>query len=198
MATTSGAAPPSVRFRTATVQDAPAIADLINTAFRNDGTTQVFLAIDHANIDMTSAAAVAAKIAQPNTAILVAEAVDDGAIVAHCSMRLMEDGKTAWFEQLAVDVRRKSRGLGGQVLAHAECYAREKLGARRMEFDVVNTRVELRAWYTKRGYSLTGKTAPFPYAFHGDWQGVMRDDLEFVLFGKDLVDLDAAPRGDGF
>ncbi|CAN8098414.1 unnamed protein product [Discula destructiva] len=185
----------SLKFRRATVQDAAALETLINIAFRDDHTTEVFLSTDHSTIDVTSAASIAAKIAQPDTAVLVVEDLDDGALVAHCSVRLMEDGSTAWFGLLAVDVDRKNQGLGSQVLAYAEDYAYRELGARRMEFDVVNTRVTLRAWYTKRGYSLTGQRLPFPYGGHGEWHGVLRDDLEFVLFGKDLVGQSAM---DGF
>lgn len=175
-----------LNFRRATADDVPSLETLINTAFRDDRTTEVFLSTDHAGIDVTSAAALATKIAEPETAVLVATDPNSGALVAHCSVRLMEDGVTAWFGVLAVDVGFKKRGLGSQVLAYAEDYARRDLGAKRMEFDVVNTRAELIAWYTRRGYRPTGKTIPFAYDKHGNWRGVLRDDLEFVLFGKDL------------
>lgn len=177
-----------IQFRRATKDDVASLETLINTAFRDDQTTEVFLSPDHAAIDVTSAAALAIKIAQPDTAVLVATDPSNDALVAHCSVRLVEDGITAWFGMLAVDVGCKNRGLGSQVLAHAENFARRELGAKRMEFDVVNTRRELIAWYTRRGYQPTGKTSPFPYDHHGEWHGVLRDDLEFVLFGKDLDD----------
>lgn len=176
----------AVVFRRATAEDASSLETLINAAFRDDQTTEVFLSTDHATVDVVSAAAIASKISQPDTAVLVATNPKDGAILAHCSVRIMEDGITAWFGLLAVDVGSKNLGLGSKVLAYAETYARQELGAKRMEFDVVNTRAGLIAWYTRRGYQPTGKTAPFPYKFHADWRGVLRDDLEFILLGKDL------------
>jgi hypothetical protein len=42
------------------------------------------------------------------------------------------------------------------------------------------------AWYKRRGYQETGTTTPFPYEYHGDWKGVLRNDLHFVVFSKEL------------
>ena len=100
-------------------------------------------------------------------------------------MRQLEDGG-AWFGMLAVDVGNQNRGLGSQVLAYAERYVRREWGARRMGFDVVCTREGLIAWYMHRGYRATGERRPFPYEFHKDWEGVVRDDLYFILLEKDL------------
>jgi GNAT superfamily N-acetyltransferase len=178
------AATDGLNFRLATAEDAVSLERLINTAFRNDNTTQVFLSLEHEGIDVISATAIEKGIAEPGRGVLaVADA--DGRLVGHCSVRLLPDGR-AWFGLLAVDVGRQRRGLGSQVLAWAEQYAARELGARRMEFDVVNTRAELIAWYTQRGYTPTGETTPFPYEHHDAWQGVLRDDLKFVGFGKDL------------
>lgn len=52
--------------RLATEEDALPLERLINTAFRDDKTTQVFLAVDHASVDVTSADQLKTKIAQPD------------------------------------------------------------------------------------------------------------------------------------
>ncbi|GAP91595.1 putative acyl- N-acyltransferase [Rosellinia necatrix] len=175
----------SLDFRLATVEDAAVLERLINTAFRDDKTTQVFLSVDHTGIDVTSASAIVAKINQPDCAVLAVTDLSTGSIVAHGSVRKLDDGR-AWFGMLAVDVGRQKQGLGGQVLAWAERFARAQWGSPRMEFDVVNTRVDLIAWYNRRGYQPTGETTPFPYEYHGNWQGVLRDNLRFINLGKDL------------
>lgn len=180
----------SVNFRLATKEDAVQLERLINTAFRADTTAQVFLSADHASVDVTDAASIAAKIAQPDCAVLAGTDAD-GSLVAHCSVRKL-DADRAWFGLLAVDVGRRNRGLGGRALAYAEDYARREWGAARMEFDVVCTRAELIAWYARRGYRATGETTPFPYDRHGDWRGVLRDDLHFVILGKDLSEVPTA------
>lgn len=191
-------------FRLATAEDAVELEVLINTAFRDDATTEVFLSADHGSIDVTNVPALTAKIAQPDCAVLVARLATAGAgndpgdddsaataLVAHCSVRKLEDRRSAWFGMLAVDARLKNRGLGSQTLAYAEDYVRREWGAQRMEFDVVNTRAGLIAWYAGRGYRPTGETRPFPYDSHGDWRGVLRDDLCFTLLGKNLTDAPA-------
>ncbi|KAI3324888.1 acetyltransferase [Xylariaceae sp. AK1471] len=175
----------SLNFRLAAVEDAIPLERLINTAFRDDKTTQVFLSADHASIDVVDVPSIITKINQPDCAVLAATDPSTGAIVAHCAVRKLDDNR-AWFGMLAVDVGFQKRGVGSQVIAWAERYARREWGSPRMEFDVVNTRAELIAWYKHRGYQLTGETTPFPYDHHGDWKGVLRDDLCFINLGKDL------------
>jgi ribosomal protein S18 acetylase RimI-like enzyme len=172
-------------FRLATVEDATKLESLINAAFSNDTTTQVFLSANHPSVNVTDITTLTAKITEPKTTVLVCTNAD-GEIVSHCSVRKL-DGKRAWFGMLAVDVHFQKCGLGSQALAYAENYARREWGSQRMEFDVVCTRVELIAWYTRQGYRATGETKPFPYEYHGDWKGVLRDDLHFKLLGKDLI-----------
>lgn len=52
---------------------------------------------------------------------------------------------------------------------------------------VIEQRNELIAWYERRGYCRTGKTAPFPY---GDLRfgEPKRPDLRFVVMRKDLAE----------
>jgi GNAT superfamily N-acetyltransferase len=174
-----------LNFRLATVEDAAKLEHLINEAFRNDFTTQVFLSADHASVDVTNIPSIIAKIAQPDTVVLACINPDD-TIVAHCSIRKI--GETcAWFGLLAVDLLYQRRGVGSRVLAYAESFARKEWQSKRMEFDVVCTRAELIAWYQNQGYQATGETKPFPYEYHGDWNGVLRDDLYFITLGKDLI-----------
>jgi hypothetical protein len=55
-----------------------------------------------------------------------------------------------------------------------------------MRMSVLPQRVELIAWYGRRGYSETGETRPFPY---GDprFGEPTRDDLCFVVLEKALA-----------
>jgi len=174
-------------FRLATEQDADVLENLINKAFLADRTTQVFLpGDDRAAQSVTSAASMRATIARPDCAVLVATDTD-GTLVAHCTVRRHDDRRSwAWFGLLAVDERLQGRGLGGQMLAYTEEYAQREFGAERLEFSLVNTRAELIAFYSKRGYRPTGATTPFPYDSHPGWENTFRADLHFVVFGKDV------------
>ena len=174
----------TLNFRLATKEDAVQLERLINTAFSDDKTKQIFLSVDPPTIDVTTASTIKAKIAEPGCAVLVATS-SDGAIVSHCSVRKLDETR-AWLGLLAVDVGSKGRGLGSQVLAYAEKHAQKEWGSTRMEFDVVCTRAGLIAWYNHRGYQATGETTPFPYDHHPNWEGVLRDDLHFIILGKDI------------
>jgi hypothetical protein len=51
---------------------------------------------------------------------------------------------------------------------------------------VIAQRVELIAWYQRRGYELTGQTRPFPY--DNERAGLpRRDDLHFTVLEKSLA-----------
>lgn len=173
-----------LNFRLATEDDAIHLEQLINTAFNADATDQVFLTNDHDPVIVMDAAGIKAKIVQPNCAVFVGSDAD-GNVVAHCSVRKLDESR-AWFGLLAVDVAQQGRGLGSQVLAWAERYARQEWNSERLEFDVVNTRAELIAFYTHRGYLPTGEKTPFPYEYHGNWQGILRENLHFIHLGKDI------------
>jgi GNAT superfamily N-acetyltransferase len=76
-------------------------------------------------------------------------------------------------------------GLGKQLLAAAEAFASDALGADRMEMQVFSRRRELLAFYDRRGFRPTGERRPFPYA---EWPqaGALFEDLEFVVLEKAL------------
>lgn len=179
-----GSAPDYI-FRLATLEDAEPLAKMINTSFRADKTTQVFLSTDRPDSEVTTAAVLTEKILQPDCACIVVTSPTTGILLAHGGVRKLDE-TTGWFGMLAVHVDYQKQGLGDRVLKYAEEYAVKKWGVTRMEFNVVNTREDLRAWYGKRGYSVTGETTPFPYEYHGAWEGVFRPDLHFVNYGKNL------------
>jgi ribosomal protein S18 acetylase RimI-like enzyme len=53
-------------------------------------------------------------------------------------------------------------GVGKQMLAHAEKYAREEFGSVRFIMVVVSSRPELIAFYLRRGYQRTGDLMDYP------------------------------------
>jgi GNAT superfamily N-acetyltransferase len=185
---------PHLFFRLATTEDAAPLERLINAAFRNDPTDEVFLSPDHASVDVVNISMVQSSIERPDWAVLVATIGDPlipSSLVAHCIVRKKGNGR-AWLGLLAVAPSHQNRRIGSQLVTFAERYARQEWGSRRMEFNVVNTRAGLISWYTQRGYQLTGETEPFPYEHHADSSGVLRDDLHLVLMGKDLAESTAA------
>lgn len=91
----------------------------------------------------------------------------------------------AWhLSLLMVTPTQQNRGLGRELLAAAEAFAKQQ-GASRIHISVLHVRDTLIAWYERRGYQRTGETEPFPY---GDdrFGRPLRDDLYFVIMEKPI------------
>ena len=138
---------PSVRFRTATPEDAPAVARLINQAFRVEDFFKT--------CDRTSAAGIVEMMADGEFLLLDNE---DGApmvavFVSHT------DGR-GYFGMLSVDPRMQGRGLAHRVIDAVEDRFR-RAGCHSIDIHMVSLRTELPGFYHNLGYVESG-TKPFP------------------------------------
>lgn len=171
------------------VQDAdlPAIATLMNRAYRGSGGDAGWNTEDgHLAGDRTTVALLRAEIAAKPAGSLLRWVEADVAGFEGC-VWLEPLGEGVWYlGSLTVDPGRQNGGLGRRLLAAAEDWARGQ-GATRIRMTVINLRESVIAWYLRRGYALTGETEPFPY---GDdrFGRPLRDDLCFVLLEKTLSD----------
>ena len=109
----------------------------------------------------------------------------DGGTIRACVRLLRLSDELVYLGMLTVDPALQGEGLGKRLLAAAELYAKEELGAARMEMQVFSRRRELLSFYERRGYRPTGERRPFPYA---EWPqaGALFDDLEFTVLEKPL------------
>jgi GNAT superfamily N-acetyltransferase len=109
----------------------------------------------------------------------------DGATIRACVRLVRLSAELVYLGMLTVEPGSQGEGLGKRLLAAAEAYARDELGAARMEMQVFSRRRELLSFYERRGYRQTGERRPFPYA---EWPqaGALFDDLEFTMLEKPL------------
>lgn len=170
-------------YRRAGPADVAAVVALVESAYRGEAsragwTTEADLLAGQ----RTDAEAVRTAVEHDGGELLVAEL--DGQVVACC--RIERGAGAAHFGMFAVDPAFQGRSVGGTLLAEAERVARDEWRATAMRLEVIRQRIELIAWYERRGYELTGETEPFPY---GDVRfGVpLRDDLEFVVLARALA-----------
>lgn len=170
--------------RSAGVADVVEVVDLVESAYRGERsrsgwTTEADL-IDGQRVDD---AMVRQAVSDPGVVVLVHEAADE--IVACCEVRRC-DGGGAEFGMFAVSPAQQGRGVGHRMLEAAEDRARTEWGAGTLQMSVIEQRVELIAWYRRRGYEPTGERRPFPY---GDerFGRPRRSDLCFVVLAKRLV-----------
>lgn len=175
--------------RVATADDAAALADLVNSAYRGDSsrvgwTTEA----DLLGGQRTDAEALVDVVARPEHVVLVH---GDDAMLLAC-VQLERTGDGCYLGMLTVRPTRQGGGLGARLLATAEMWASTHWRARFVRMTVIVQRLELIAWYERRGYVQTGERQPFPY---NDRRFGLprRDDLEFVVLKKALTPAGDAP-----
>lgn len=182
--------PPSLTFRKATQADVPVLDALVRSAYRGESSKQGWTTEAHfIEGERIDEAGILAKINEPGGAILIASGGPDGHAppLACCEVLVYPGaGGLAYFGLFAVDPALQNGGIGKKVLAEAERYARDVLGVKRLEMQVLWMRDELIAWYVRRGYELLEEKRPFPYE-HAENGKPLRDDLYFVILRKELV-----------
>ena len=88
--------------------------------------------------------------------------------------------KGLYLGMLTVSPLQQASGIGKQLLAAAEVYAKEK-NYPKVFMNVISVRYELISWYERHGYHNTGETKPFPA---DDRFGIPSRPLEFIIMEK--------------
>jgi ribosomal protein S18 acetylase RimI-like enzyme len=173
----------TLAFRFAEERDAPALVDLIESAYRGETSRMGWTTeADLLGGQRTDADAVLAVLRKPGSAMLVAEA--DGQLAGCCQLEQRPQGEV-YFGMFSVPPGRQGQGWGGEILAEAERLARDDWGGRTMVMTVLAQRGDLIAWYERRGYRRTGESRPFPYG--NARLGIpKRPGLSFVVLSKPL------------
>jgi GNAT superfamily N-acetyltransferase len=169
----------------ATAADLPAIADLVNSAYRGEISRQGWTTeADYLDGQRTDAAILARDLAETGGAVvLTLREAPGGDLLGTVWLEPAEAG--VWYlGMLTVRPDIQDRQLGRTLLAGAEAHA-AGLGAMRVRMTVVGVRDTLIAWYERRGYALTGERRPFPYGDERFGQP-RREDLDFVVLEKAL------------
>ncbi len=173
---------PDISIRPADGSDIAALVDLVTSAYRGESsragwTTEADL-LTGQRID---AVQVAADLAAPRSTVLVAVRDDDVVACVH----VVDRGEVAYLGMFAVSPPAQGAGLGSRLMSYAEAYVVERWKVPSIEMTVIDQRLDLIAFYERRGYLATGEQRPFPY---GDERfGVpLREDLRFAVLRKPL------------
>ncbi len=166
-------------YRTALPADAPAIARLINAAYRGaSGWTRETHILKG---ERTQADSILETMRAPDSLFLLCLRGDQLVGCAHLKRSNRSEG---YLGMLAVAPEGQQEGLGKALMGRAEDLARELWDATALSITVINRRPELIAYYLRRGYAPTGETQPFPV---GDGPSVaLVDGLELVVLKKTL------------
>jgi len=164
--------------------DLPAVAALVNSAYRGETSRQGWTTeADYIDGQRTDARTLARDLAEtPGARLLMLREADE--LLGTVWLEPTDELETWYLGMLTVRPDLQARQLGRGLLAQAEAAA-AALGARRIRMTVVAIRDTLIAWYQRRGYALTGETRPWPYdqPVYGEPR---RQDLSFVVLEKGL------------
>jgi len=149
---------PAPTFSPATPADVPALADLINRAYRSEATHAGWTTEGHLlEGPRVDEASLLDMLAAPAATLLTAELAGQ---LAGC-VYLQTPGPYLYLSMLTVAPSAQAHGLGRQLLAQAEAHARQA-GCATIRMSVLALRPELLAWYERQGYRRTGESEPFP------------------------------------
>lgn len=175
-------------YRLATLNETPAITDLINRSYRGDSsragwTTEADLLygkrIDEAGI--------MALFKDPDSQIFIAQNEEKtiiGTLHAH------HQSETIHFSLFAIEPTQQSNGIGKQLLVFAETESHRIWGSDTAIMEVISLRNELINYYERRGYKRTGEINPFPLSTL--WTPYT-DELELIVLEKKLFPLPRQP-----
>jgi predicted N-acetyltransferase YhbS len=183
----------TIMIRIAGPGDVATIWALVESAYRGDTARQGWThEADLLDGQRTDPQAIADILADDRNRLLVATSA--GTPIG-CVQITRRDKGFGYLGMLAVDPTRQAAGLGRMLIASAEDHARRLFGAVVIEMTVIRQRIDLVAYYERRGYRKTGEERPFPYGDPRAGQPRIQE-LAFVVLAKRLHedDPDASVR----
>jgi ribosomal protein S18 acetylase RimI-like enzyme len=164
----------------ATPKDIYALSQLVNSAYRGEGSKQGWTTeADLLDGIRTDEHGIEAMIAKPGAAVLKYEQEN----VLYGCVYLEKQANEVYLGMLTVAPHLQNSGIGKQLLAAAESYARTHQCSS-IVMSVISVRSELIQWYERHGYRKTGETKPFP--MHDQRFGIPKQHLEFLILEKKL------------
>ena len=163
-----------------TEQDIQSLDSLVNSAYRGESskkgwTTEADL-LDGLRTDPDS---LLKLIQDPDAAIL--KYTNEDGLIQGC-VYLKKKQNKLYLGMLTVTPELQAKGIGKQLLAEAENYAKQN-SCNFITMTVISVRHELIAWYQRHGYLPTGETEPFPT---DPKFGLPKQELVFIVMEKSL------------
>jgi GNAT superfamily N-acetyltransferase len=170
-----------ITFREAALPDVELINQLVNSAYRGESSKAGWTTeADLLGGQRTDSEKLREMISDPSSGI---ELAFDGEELLGC-VYVRREVDALYFGMLTVKPNIQNQGLGKILLLQVEKLARD-WGLSIIRMDVIQKRKELIAFYERRGYKWTGKTAPFPE--RDPRFGLPKTKLEFLIYEKILV-----------
>jgi ribosomal protein S18 acetylase RimI-like enzyme len=163
-----------------TETDIAALNTLVNSAYRGESSKKGWTTeADLLDGLRTNPESLKQMIDEPGAVIL--KYSDEQKLLLGC-VYLKKQQDKLYLGMLTVSPELQAKGIGKQLLAAADHYAREK-ACHKITMTVISVRHELIAWYERHGYKATGETAPFP---NGPEFGLPKTPIHFIVMEKDI------------
>ncbi|KAI8612144.1 acyl-CoA N-acyltransferase [Chytriomyces sp. MP71] len=172
-------------------RDAPHVVALINEAFNGDGAgnkgwTHEAEVMSGNRMDEQRLAMIMAPETVQFLVFEHPECSQSGGLAACVMLKHLPETCEAYIGQLSVSLRFQGKGLGNFVLQRAEEWAAQRWGVTGTTMTVLNRRPELLQWYSRKGYTETGKIEPYhAWRLEGGRQAYF-DDLMLIHMAKRL------------
>ncbi|KAJ5295420.1 hypothetical protein PENANT_c001G05760 [Penicillium antarcticum] len=163
-----------LRFCTATGEDVLQLKTLIESAFRAQDTRPGWIDnLGLSNIFTISAEEINTVLSKPDSEMLLVfttentttnintNTINEEILVGTIGVS-KRAGNVGRLSLLAVSPTYAGGGLGRQVLEYGEEYCIRVWGVEKLSLNTLSVRLQLRAWYARRGYVETGEVEPFP------------------------------------
>jgi len=162
----------------ATLNDVPALAVLVNTAYRGKESLKGWATeanlLDGQRIDVET---LSEYINERDTTILKCE--NELSQLEAC-VYLQVRGNKLYLGMLSVLPHLQDKGIGRQLLQASESFAKE-VNCHAIFMTVISTRHELLNWYKRRGYIQTDEVLPF----HEEEKfGIPKAPIELLVLEK--------------
>ncbi len=173
---------PSLSFRPARLEEAALIVKLVNSAYRGDSsrvgwTTEA----DYLDGQRTDEQEIQKLILDEKSMILLCLQGDEVIGSVLLEKKSME---AAYLGMFVVKPDLQGGGIGKHFIQAAEDIVQQRWGVTKMTMSVITLRMELIAFYERRGYRRTGDFLPFPDDPANGIQLVQ--GLQFEMLEKDL------------
>jgi ribosomal protein S18 acetylase RimI-like enzyme len=146
-------------FRRATAEDAQAVSDLVNSAYRGESSRQGWTTeADLLDGLRTTSLEIQQLVSTRDSFILLCHR--DATLVG--SVHVKQQGKQAYIGMFVVRPDIQGAGIGKRLLQEAENLAAQVWGVHAYVMIVITARHELIAYYERRGYRRTGEFCEFP------------------------------------
>jgi len=162
--------------------DSNAIKDLLNCAYRGEGSKQGWTT--EANLiagEVRTDEATVLKVMQELDSVIL-KYMDEHRHICGC-VNLQQHGNKIYLGMFSVSPKLQGAGIGKQLLKAAEEYARH-LKCTAIYMSVISVRTELINWYERHGYVDTGERKAFQ---EDELTGKHLQELEFMILEKELL-----------